>query len=83
MANSIEMLRLMRHAANLLDGCDPADVADIALRAGAGVDDRRFVLDTAVRQAAAIATASAILRMVAAAMDDEPPAGAPEVTDGR
>lgn len=71
MANTTEMLRLMRHAANLLDGCEPSDIAEIALQA-AGADDRRFVIDTTTRQAAAIAMGSAVLRMIAAAIDDEP-----------
>ncbi len=51
MANTTEMLRLMRHAANLLDDCEPG-----------------YNLETAV----AVSTASVVLRMVAAAMDDEP-----------
>ncbi len=51
MANTTEMLRLMRHAANLLDDCEPG-----------------YNLETAV----AVSTASIVLRMVAAAMDDEP-----------
>jgi hypothetical protein len=45
------MLRLMRHAASLLDDCEPG-----------------YNLETAV----AVSTASVVLRMVAAAMDDEP-----------
>lgn len=53
MANTTEMLRLMRHAANLLDDCEPG-----------------HNLETAV----AVSTASVVLRMVAAAMDDEPAA---------
>lgn len=74
MANTAEMLRLMRHAANLLDACDPlrnaAEVDLIAATTGAS-GKARDANRRAVAEVAAITTASTVLRMVAAAMDDE------------
>ena len=72
MANTSAMLRLMRHAADLLDGCEPARNAE-AVAANTHVDEtRRAAAKRALAETAAISTASAILRMVAACMEDEP-----------
>lgn len=69
MANTTEMLRLMRHAADLLDAQDPMDVLPENFRQYSDAGD---CLRTASAVAVAAGTASAVLRMVAAAMDDEP-----------
>jgi hypothetical protein len=71
MANTTEMLRLMRHAADLLDACDPGiNGALVAYHVG-GTGGREGV-ERSTAEAVACGMASMVLRMVAAAMDDEP-----------
>ncbi len=67
MADTAEMRRLMTHAADLLDACDPmATIEDVPVHAG-----RDEATHRAAAEVAAIATASTVLRMVAAAMVDD------------
>lgn len=72
MANTTEMLRLMRHAADLLGACDPTVNAAEAIRLATSGGNRTAINARANAESIAIGTASAVLRMVAAAMDDEP-----------
>ncbi len=72
MANTTEMLRLMRHAADLLDACDPGANAAVISERVSDSTARREANRLAVQEAVAIGTASMVLRLVAAAMDDEP-----------
>lgn len=72
MANTRNMIRLMEHAANLLDACQPWDDINIINRFETSTNTRDLARERAVAEIAAIATASTVLRMVAAAMDDEP-----------
>jgi hypothetical protein len=72
MANTTEMLRLMRHAADLLDACEPMDNAEVLGEQSSMRHVYTEAVGRAVAESAAIITASMILRMVAAAMDDEP-----------
>lgn len=72
MANTAEMLRLMRHAADLLDACDPSENAEALARVSSVSSLKAEATRRATAEAVAIGMASAVLRMVAAAMDDEP-----------
>lgn len=72
MANTTEMISLMRHAADLLAACEPmTNVNEIDRMAAMRAPVSR-AYERAAAELAAIATASTVLRMVAAAMDDEP-----------
>jgi hypothetical protein len=68
------MLRLMRHAADLLDACDPSHNAEVIANVSSVSSTKAEASQRATAEAVAIGTASAVLRMIAAAMDDEPPA---------
>lgn len=72
MADATEMIRLMRHAADLLDTCKPMANAYEVDRLTASSDTRKDAYLRAAQQVAANGTASTVLRMVAAAMADEP-----------
>lgn len=72
MANTTNMIRLMTHAADLLDACDPMTNTSKVVAQISHPDARIAAVKRATAEVAAIAHASAILRMVAAAMDDEP-----------
>jgi hypothetical protein len=71
------MLRLMRHAASLLEAVDPhlnaTRIASLSVRD----DVTKAAFERAAREAVAAGTASAMLRMVAACMEDEPGNGRP------
>ncbi len=71
MADTAEMARLMRHAADLLDACDPGVNAQTIADESSIADVRSEATGRAVREAVAIGTASMVLRMVAAAMGDD------------
>ncbi len=71
MADTAEMIRLMRHAAELLDACDPGANAQAIADMSPIADQRSEATHRAVREAAAIGTASMVLRLVAAAMGDD------------
>lgn len=72
MADTAEMRRLMLHAADLLDAQDPganaAMVADYSSLRGKVIE----AAERATAQAVANGMASMVLRMVAAAVADEP-----------
>lgn len=75
-ANTVEMLRLMRHSADLLAANDPTGdyqtlISEVSVSDGFGVAARLAALR------AAMATAESMLRMVAAAMDDDVPSSVP------
>ena len=72
MANTTEILRLMRHTADLLDACDPTTNADIVAQLSSLPSAKYEANDRATAETVAISTASMVLRMVAAALDDEP-----------
>lgn len=72
MADTAGMLRLMRHAANLLDDCDPMAAAEQIEAITSGRGHYVEAAARAARDVAAIATATTVLRMVAACMADEP-----------
>jgi hypothetical protein len=74
MANTTEMRRLMCHAADLLDACDPGINGGLVQYHGGGAMGREAV-ERAIAEAVAMGMASMVLRMVAAAMDDEPSQG--------
>lgn len=76
MANTTNMIRLMTHAADLLDNCDPMTNAKAVIIQSGRDEIRIGAMQRALAETAAIGTASAVLRMVAAAMDDEPAAPA-------
>lgn len=84
MANTVEMLRLIRHAADLLDSCDPTLNAESVAANTHIADVRRDAARRAMAETVAMGTASTVLRMVAACIEDEPAAArSPEVsTDG-
>jgi len=68
-ADTTEMLRLMRHAADLLDAQNPLDVLPENFRQYSDAGD---CLRRATAAAVAAGVASTVLRMVAAAMTDQP-----------
>jgi hypothetical protein len=72
MANTTEMLRLMRHAADLLDVCDPTTNADEVARLSSLTGVTQAALARAVAETVAMSVASTVLRMIAAAIGDEP-----------
>lgn len=72
MANTVNMIRLMTHAADLLDACDPWADVHVIDQFAATPFTREGARDRAAAEIAAICTAATVLRMVAAAMDDEP-----------
>lgn len=67
MADGAEIVRLMRHAADRLDEEDPIKILPENFRS---FSDGRAVLDRAVSMSAAVAYATAILRTVAAVLDE-------------
>lgn len=70
MADTTEMIRLMRHAADLLKQADPTpDYADLHDRVG--VNHARAAKRFA-EVVSAMACAEVLLRTIAAAMEDEP-----------
>lgn len=71
MADTAEMRRLMVHAADLLDACDPTENAEAAIQNSHSSEVRAVIVRQATEQAAAMGTASTVLRMVAAAMADD------------
>lgn len=90
MASTPEMLRIIRHAADQLDAQDPAVNGRLAIedRYSATPKDAKLrAWQRATGEQVAISYASAVLRMVAACMDDEPsPEPKPEPkrgSDGR
>lgn len=72
MANTTEMIRIMRHAAALLDNCDPKANAIVIGSISTISDVKSAAMHRAAAEMVALGTASAVLRMVAAALDDEP-----------
>lgn len=82
MANTAEMLRLMRHAADLLDEQDPVLNANAVAYYSSARDEVQKATRRAHAQAVANGVAAATLRMVAAAMDDEPKTETPEPKRG-
>lgn len=71
MADTTEMRRLMTHAADLLDACEPMANADEIRSLSSSFIRKGEAIDRAVAEVAAMVTASTVLRMVAAAMADE------------
>ena len=77
MSNTPEMVRLMRHAADLLEAAAQAGPAlRGAIDAMTYSDDRTRVGALLISSQAAMVNAKATLRLLAAAMDDEPDAPA-------
>ena len=74
MADTTEMRRLMTHAAGLLDDCEPMANATVIHNLG-----DREAMQRVLAEVAAMATASTVLRMVAAAMADDPTADTEEI----
>lgn len=71
MANTTEMIRLMRHAADrLAEESDMPELREAVHRLG-GQSTYRPALDRLQSVAIAVTYAEVLLRMVAAAMDDE------------
>jgi hypothetical protein len=66
------MTRLMRHAADLLDAAETPPILRKAANALTYSDEKDAAMAALVKAMVAQATAAAMLRMVAAAMDDEP-----------
>jgi hypothetical protein len=81
MANTADMLRLMRHAADLLDAADPTPTFKAELMKISYSDERATVAARLATVTAAMANAKAMLRMVAAAMDDEPTPPPPDLDE--
>lgn len=81
MADSAEMIRLMRHTADLLDACDPKINAEL-LAAYVSPLDARYVTRRALAESAAAGMASTVLRMVAACLVDNDNAPTPEPVTG-
>jgi hypothetical protein len=70
MANTTEMLRIMRHAAERLEQENAQDILPENYRQ---FSDRSDCFERAVSADIAMAYAAVVLRMVAAAIDDDEP----------
>ncbi len=66
MANTTEMVRLMRHAADLLDACDPGANAAVISERVPDSTARCEAVERATAEAVAMGLAAMVLRMVAA-----------------
>lgn len=79
MANTTEIIRLMRHAADLLRNSDPVGPLAKSMSSLTYSEDRVAAAKALKQTIVAMTYAEALLRMVAAAMDDDTPLELPEV----
>jgi hypothetical protein len=79
MANTTEMLRLMRHAADRLAEEKPLEPLTRLLNESVNRDNSAKIMRQAASLTSALTLAESVLRMVAAAMDDEPVQIQPDV----